>query len=365
MTERTHYAELGVQEAASASEIRTAYRRLVLLYHPDRSGDKGTTERFVRISQAYRTLSDEKLRTEYDAGLKYRRDRAAERTTATQAPPRQTPKTTPKQEQPRVRTIGDEAAKVQQAAAFFASGKYDYAESILNLVLRTTPNNALAYAILGDISRQRGDIRQALTQYSYAVQFAPSNASYQRRYEELLEQSSKVTKHGYVEAKQARVGPTIVATLVIALMGVIVSVSNDRPLFPGFEIVSSFTFTYTLFLFLSGIATGAAAAVGGSVDRLRSLLVGASGKTSPFTVVAVVGSLNFWVAALSYFTTGLAKDAFTYSASRIIGAVAAVTILFVLCGWMSGIEPVQSALWAGSLVWLGALAGWAIADGFR
>jgi curved DNA-binding protein CbpA len=364
MTERTHYAELGVQEAASPAEIRTAYRRLVLLYHPDRSGDKTTTERFVRISQAYRTLSDAGLRTEYDAGLKYRRDREAERATAKQAPPRQSPQPPPKQ-QPRARTIGDEAAKVQQAAAFFASGKYDYAESILTLVLRTTPNDALAYAILGDISRQRGDIRQALTQYSYAVQFAPNNASYQRRYEELLEQSSKVTKHGYVEAKEARLGPTIVAAFLIALMGVIVSVSKDAPLFPDVEIINSFTFTFALLLFLSGLVTGAAAAIGGSVDRLRSLLVGASGRASPFTVVAVVGSLNFWVAALSYFATGLAKDAFTYSASRIIGAVAAVTILFVLCGWMAGVEPVQSALWAGNLVWLGALAGWAIADGFR
>ena len=71
------------------------------------------------------------------------------------------------------------------------------------------------------------------------------------------------------------------------------------------------------------------------------------------------------MAALAYFATGLAKDAFTYSASRIIGAVSAVTILFIFCGWMSIVDPMQATLWAGNVVWLGALAGWAIADGFR
>lgn len=362
MTERTHYVELGVLETATTAEIRTAYRRLVLLYHPDRSGDKNTTQRFVRISGAYRALSDEAARKEYDEGLRYRREREAQRTAP--KPPaetqrRATQKTT-------TRTVGDEAAKVQQAAGFFASGRYDQAESILKLVLRTTPNSALAYAILGDISRQRGDIRQALTQYSYAVQFAPANVGYQRRYEELLEQSSKVTKHGYVEAKQPKSAPIIVSTLLVALMGIVVSVSKDKPLLAGFDIVSTFTFTFVLFLFLAGITVGASASIGGYVDKLRSVMVGASGRASPFAVISVLGVLSFWMAALLYFATGLSKDAFTYSASRIIGAVAAVTLLFILCGWMSSvISPIEAVLWSGSVVWMGALGGWAIADGFR
>ena len=365
MTERTHYVELGVLETATAAEIRTAYRRLVLLYHPDRSGDKGTTERFVRISEAYRALSDEKAKAEYDAGIKYRRERAAQRTTTTQPPPQSRPASPSQTQTSKSRTVGDEAAKVQQAAAFFSSGKYEQAESILKLVLRTTPNNALAYAILGDIARQRSDIRQALTQYSYAVQFAPTNASYQRRYEELLEQSSKVTKHGYVEAKDAKPAPLVVSTLLIALMSIIVSVSNDKPIFPQSDLIGTFTFTYLLLMFLAGIAVGAAASIGGYVDRLRSIFLGASGRLSPFAIISIFGVLQFWMAALMYFATGLAKDAFTYSASRTIGAVAAVSILFILSGWMSVIGPLEALLWSGNVVWIGALAGWAVADGFR
>jgi curved DNA-binding protein CbpA len=362
MIERTHYVELGVNENAGVSEIRAAYRKLVLLYHPDRSGDKGTTARFVKISEAYRTLSDPKLRTEYDIGLKYRRDRAAQKS----APPANTTATNnSKRDGPAPRVVGDEAAKVQQAAAYFSSGKYDQAESILRLVLRTTPSDALAHAILGDIGRQRGDLRQALTQYSYAVQFAPNNTSYQRRYEELLDQSSRVSKHGYVEAKKPKTAPLVVSAMLVCLMAIIVSVSPDRPLFPDVELIDTYTFTYVLLSFLSGITLGVATSIGGFVDRLRSLLVGVSGRLSPFAIVSGLSLFSFWLGTLVYFSTGLTKDAFTYSASRMFGIVSAACILFSLCAWISGVHPIQSLCWGANLIWMGALCGWAIADGFR
>jgi curved DNA-binding protein CbpA len=362
MTERTHYVELGVSETATAGEIRTAYRRLVLLYHPDRSGDKATTERFVRISEAYRSLADEKARSEYDAGLKYRRDREKERA----APPRpQQPRTEPTAPKSGPRTVGDEVARVQQAAAMFSAGKYDHAESVLNMVLRTTPNNALAHAMLGDIAAQRGDLRQAITRYSYAVQFAPTNAAYQRRYEELFAQSSKVTRNAYDDAKDATAGPIVVATLVMSLMAVVISVSNDRAIFPGWELVNTLSFTFVLLAFLAGIAAGVAISIGRYADSLRGVSMSASGRMSPLAIVFIVGVVNFWVAALAYFATGLARDAFTYSASRVIAVVAGITILFALCASMATVSPWQALLWGGNIVWVGALAGWAVADGFR
>jgi curved DNA-binding protein CbpA len=362
MTERTHYVELGIAETATLVEIRTAYRRLVLLYHPDRSGDKNTTERFVKISEAYRTLADPKLRSEYDSGIRYRRDQAEKRQRSQQAPkasPQPTKKSAPRQ-------VGDEAAKLQQAAALFTSGKYDNAESVLRLVLRTVPNSALAYAILGDISRQRGDIRAALTHYSYAVQFAPTNTGYQRRYEELLSQSTKVTGRSYAEVQKPKQAPTAIAAVVIALMLIIVSVSKDAPLFPDFGLIDTWSFTFLLMLFLSGIALGVSASIGGYVDHLRSLLAGSSGKLSPFSILAILGLVSFWLATITYFASGLAKDAFTYSASRAFGFVAAAALAFSLSAWMTGsISPIQAVLWGANLIWLGTLCGWAIADGFR
>ena len=52
------YQVLGVPRGATPEQIRRAYRRLVLLHHPDRNpGDAGATARFLRVSQAYQTLT--------------------------------------------------------------------------------------------------------------------------------------------------------------------------------------------------------------------------------------------------------------------------------------------------------------------
>jgi curved DNA-binding protein CbpA len=66
-----YYQLLNVKRTASASEIKSAYRRLAREHHPDLKG--GSTEsarEFARISQAYRTLSDPHERAYYDSQLK-------------------------------------------------------------------------------------------------------------------------------------------------------------------------------------------------------------------------------------------------------------------------------------------------------
>jgi DnaJ-class molecular chaperone len=61
------YRVLGVGEKASLEEIKAAYRRLALQYHPDRNpGDKEAEEQFKKISEAYATLRDPQSRTRYD-----------------------------------------------------------------------------------------------------------------------------------------------------------------------------------------------------------------------------------------------------------------------------------------------------------
>ena len=66
---RSHYRVLGVDENASTEEIKKAYRKLALTYHPDRnSGDTGCAEKFKEISEAYSVLSDPEKRRSYDMG---------------------------------------------------------------------------------------------------------------------------------------------------------------------------------------------------------------------------------------------------------------------------------------------------------
>lgn len=70
------YVVLGVARAATGAEIRRAYRRLALQYHPDRAGP-ASAETFGRIAEAYRMLSDPTARTAYDAHLFARESQGA------------------------------------------------------------------------------------------------------------------------------------------------------------------------------------------------------------------------------------------------------------------------------------------------
>src|SRR5690606_21887852 len=62
-----YYALLGVERHADAGDIKAAYRRLALKYHPDRNpGDKAAEDKFKQINEAYAVLSDEEKRARYD-----------------------------------------------------------------------------------------------------------------------------------------------------------------------------------------------------------------------------------------------------------------------------------------------------------
>ena len=62
-TQKEYYNILGVSKNSSQDDIKKAYRKMSLKYHPDRGGDKGT---FQNINEAFQTLGDPMKRKQYD-----------------------------------------------------------------------------------------------------------------------------------------------------------------------------------------------------------------------------------------------------------------------------------------------------------
>ena len=67
MAQRDYYEVLGVKKGASMDELKRAYRKLAVKYHPDKNpGDKQAEERFKEINEAYAVLSDPKKKEQFD-----------------------------------------------------------------------------------------------------------------------------------------------------------------------------------------------------------------------------------------------------------------------------------------------------------
>lgn len=63
------YGVLGIQRTAAGDDVRKAYRRLAMQWHPDRCKEPDAHDMFIRIQHAYEVLRDDGLRARYDAGL--------------------------------------------------------------------------------------------------------------------------------------------------------------------------------------------------------------------------------------------------------------------------------------------------------
>ena len=65
-TKRDYYEVLGVKRDASDDDIKRAFKRLAIKYHPDRNKDADAGEKFREINEAYQVLSDPQKRQAYD-----------------------------------------------------------------------------------------------------------------------------------------------------------------------------------------------------------------------------------------------------------------------------------------------------------
>jgi len=64
---RDYYEILGVSKSSTQEEIKKAYRKVAMQYHPDRNpGDKAAEEKFKEAAEAYEVLNDPDKRAQYD-----------------------------------------------------------------------------------------------------------------------------------------------------------------------------------------------------------------------------------------------------------------------------------------------------------
>ena len=67
MAKRDYYDVLGVTKSATPDELKSAYRKLAVKYHPDKNpGDKAAEDKFKEASEAYGVLSDKSKKESYD-----------------------------------------------------------------------------------------------------------------------------------------------------------------------------------------------------------------------------------------------------------------------------------------------------------
>ena len=63
---RNHYQVLGISRNADKNQIKQSFRKLALLFHPDKNTEEGAEQKFKEILEAYEVLVDDKKKEDYD-----------------------------------------------------------------------------------------------------------------------------------------------------------------------------------------------------------------------------------------------------------------------------------------------------------
>ena len=365
---KSHYETLGLRSDASAADIRSAYRRLVLKHHPDRSSAPESKEIFLQVSAAYEVLSDPQAKQRYDeyqasiarAAQQEAKYRADQRRKQEEAERLQT-------ERQATQTGSTIAEEIKRLQVLYGSGRHLEAENLAHNIIQISHRQAIPYAVLADIYRGRGEVNEASKMYAYAAQMDPNNPVYQRRYEALLNQSQIVSdrRGTRMKSEDSKVLAPMVGGTVVLFNAIAVALSSSSNAFLKLPFISTWSFGLMVSLFLSGLSVGAGLAVGNWLDRFTAVTETSSGSAGPTIVLGIVAMVNFWVAALMYILIALGLRAFNFSTTRLMLGVSAAVLLLAIACIPSQINPIQTLLWGGNVVYVGGLVGWMATDSMR
>lgn len=345
---KTYYEALGVGPRSMAAEIRSAYRKLVLLHHPDRSSDSESKAIFLAATEAYETLSDPERRAAYDAYL---------------AAPRPRPNPAPPMQKSPSAQMAEMKLDVNRLVMLFNRGAYAESETLAQSILARDPKQAVAYGVLGDLARGRGRIQEAMKMYASAMRADPHSATYRQRYEELsgrpvVRRSAPIQT---VADERATMFAPLFGLGLVMLACLYVYFSREPPLLPDIGLISTWTMGLVVMLFLSGVAVGATHAMEGQPPRTNPL-----GRIGPAMALGSVAVVSLWVALLLYVGMALRRRTFHSATSRLMASAIAASCMMALFAEAAGhISGLEVFLWGGNLIYLGALAGWSATDAVR
>ena len=184
----SHYDVLGMQETASAAELKSAYYDLARRYHPDRFRKVEPVlltrleSAFARITQAYDTLRDDALRANYNAKLQARR-KAQQYADSMAKPAAPTPESTETQEstpvEPRISIAERAANDFKEGFAALEQGQRGLATGLFASAARLAPNEPRYRAFYGQmLAEQENTRRAAEAELQAAIKLDPANAEY-------------------------------------------------------------------------------------------------------------------------------------------------------------------------------------------
>lgn len=365
----THYETLGVRPDATAKEIRSAYRKIALAHHPDRSSSPHSKSVFIAATEAYDVLGDEFERAEYDRMLGRRAESNARKAEEErlerlrQTERRRTP-AAPAPEPAKPRSAGfDAAGTAKGMKTAFSLGRLDEADRLAEALLAKFPRTAEAHALRGDVARAKGRPTEALRHYALAVQHDPRNLAYARRYEEIVTRTSVVTRGKRVAVTEVRGHPAwpalggLAAIAALAAGGLI----HEPPVVRELGAISTWNVPMVVAMTVAGLLTGVGMSLGGLLDRFH----GTGGGLSVAVLLGAVAFVNYWAAAGLFAMLGLLSG-FAAGPSRLFAATGAMTMLAMVAGLMNpALDPLQILLWGGNVVYVAAVAGWLFADALR
>jgi curved DNA-binding protein CbpA len=365
-----YYEVLGIPENAAIAVIKRRYRELVRVYHPDVAGNKAEAHRiFLRISEAYETLSDADARGAYDRSLQSEREKERRKRDEASAQRRRRYQriehgglgVTPEQK----KAANDSVRNAQLA---FIQRRLPTAVELCRSALAIDPRNAQAHAILGDIYKIRGKVELAIKHYSFAVQFNPSDRDVERKLTEVLSSSISNTPEepaytpgtsGYYKARMNMVGWSMVAGLFVAIRMLPLQVqvlADGRGLYEP-----QFNLWLLPLMGIIGFLVGFILAVNGWVgspsrDLLSTGRLVKGGGIRLGHIALGVSVFFFWVTVGIYIFVALLRGDTSRSVSRLLMATVGVLLVTAVV-YNSGFQT-TILLWCGNLVFPCSVLGW-------